>query len=272
MPSSQVSWDLNAFDELLQSQGVQLIHYQAIPCPVGLISLDDDRRPHPDHSGCTNGFLYSEAGKITALFIGNGKNKTPDDMGFWDGSSVQATFPRFYDECCEKPFLVCPYDRFYLDEKSITVVTWQRFIHHESGADKLKFPVEQVLKLVGNDGKEYRIDEDFVVCDGQLKWVGDQPAPTIGLDGPIQDRGAVCAVRYTYRPWWYVGRLMHELRVSQVSGPEGRSIHRLPQNCLLHREYVAQSKDQPDLGGPSPADSDTFRTVMGPMYGGFGPR
>lgn len=84
-----------------------------------MTDLDDNQRPHPDHEHCTNGFTFTKAGVVTGLFTGNNKRKTPDEIGFWDGSTAQVTLPRFYDESETRVF-VSPYDRFYVDEGSET--------------------------------------------------------------------------------------------------------------------------------------------------------
>jgi hypothetical protein len=278
LPSQQVTFDIDAFDEAIQAHGVKFQHYQALPCPVGMTDLDDNRRPN-NHTNCscTNGFIYGKAGTITGLFTGNSKTKTPDEMGFWDASTVQVTFPRFYDEC-DRPLYVAPYDRFYLDE-DLNVVTWQRFIHSENSVDRLKYPVVEIIRLMDNTGMVYNQD-DYEISNGCIKWTGRQPVPSMdigpGLDGSVIDRGAVCSVRYTYRPYFYCGQMMHELRVARmVEGPKGRHMERMPQSCLLHREFVVNTKDQQPPGSVGPEiDADAMRTVTAAMNGGgsFGAR
>ena len=281
IPATAVSFDVDAFDELIQFHGVRLVHYQAMRCPIGLVELGDIQRPHEDHEGCTNGFLYTRAGTLRAFSAGNSKHKNASELGYWDGSTIQASFERFYVADCEgnvcedKVAYIAPFDRFFMDEPNILVPTWQAFTHHQTGRDRLKYPVVEVELLVDSRGERYQQDLDFRVDNGQLLWTGE------GLSGrrptdidPANDAGVVCSVRYRYRPWWYVGQLMHEIRVSQVGTPDGREVVRLPQLAMLHREYVATTKDQKDDGssGPKPVDADALRTVLGPMTGGLGAR
>jgi hypothetical protein len=271
IPGTQVSFDVDAFDEAILTQGVSLVHYAAMRCPVGMTDLDDNRRPHPDHESCTNGFLYTKVGTIHGLVSNNSKHKNPSEMGFWDGSTVQCTFTREYDDPQNIGLIVAPFDRFYLNEPTLVVPTWQLYISHASGMDRLKYPVHKVLDIADNTGIHYRESDDFVIANGQIKWIGSKrPAPN--LDG---DRGAIMSVRYTYRPYWYVGQVVHELRVSQVS-VDGfdRGIRRMPQAVVLHREYVALTKDQPETGAPSHTglDADAMRTIMSSVNGGFGAR
>jgi hypothetical protein len=274
IPKARVSFDMSAFDDAIRSHGVSLVHHQAMPCPVGMTDLDDNRRPAShDGCGCSNGFLYNVGGGITALFTNNNKSKNHTDLGMWDGSTVVMSFPRTYDGT-STPVLVSPFDRFYLAEENLVVITWQRFIHREDSLDRLKYPACAVTNLVDSTGQTYVAGQDFVVVKGNLKWVGDQPAQQLDIgpgltNGNGAQRGAVCSVRYTYRPWFYVGTLMHELRVAQVTDEMGRSVVRGPQQCLVHREFVVTSKDNQEVGSiPASVDADSFRTVMGPMYGG----
>jgi len=303
IPQERISFDNDAFDAMLRSQGVKLVHYQAMRCPVGMTALDDNRRPHEDHAGCTNGFIYKKVGVITALFVGNSKHKNPSDLGYWDGSTVQVSFPRYYDQAEDCPaddkqeIFVAPFDRFYLHEESIVVPTWQLFLHHESGIDRLKYPPIKVQALMDSQGISYTEGADFVMFSNQLKWIGRQPSEqmTVGPglttalapDGTdptdiaginIQNsgdstRGSVCSVRYLYRPFWYVGQIIHEIRVTQETNAYGdRSLKRAPQQVMLHREYVPLTKQADEPGSPGTTSSDSFRLMPGPADGGFGPK
>lgn len=272
LPPTAISFDVQAFDDAIRSQGTRFYHYSALRCPVGMVNIDDLQRPHPDHEGCTNGFLYSKVGALTGLFTGNNKHKNAVEMGFYDGSTVQVTFPRHYDDC-EKKVYIAPFDRFFLDE-SIVEPTWQLFVHHESGVDRLKYPVEQVLSLTDSSGLEYTEGQDFKVKNGQIHWLDRRPSPFIDLGSPFAHnatRGAVCSVRYVYKPFFYVGQLLHSIRVSQVSNGADRQIERMPQSALLHREYVSLTKDQ-NPNASSSIDADTLRTVLGSSSGSFGNR
>lgn len=276
IPSHRIAFDIPAFDEAIRSQGVRLVHYHAMRCPVGMVDLDDNRRSHPDHAGCTNGFIYTKVGVVTGLFMGNSKSKRTDDLGFWDGSTVQVTLPRMYDES-EEEVSVAPFDRFYLDEARISVNTWQTYMHHESGVDRLKYPAIKVDRLMDSSGLSYSEGSDFTLnSSGQLVWGSKRPTPDLSVGGDTHStRGAVCGVRYRYRPYWYVGQIVHEIRVTQAPDEMGERVtHRMPQAVVLHREYVVTTNPQNTAGDPGegPASADAFRTMMGSAMGGFGPR
>lgn len=276
LPNVDVTFDLDAFDEAIRSQGVRLIHHKAMRCPVGMVRMDDSRRPHPHHEGCYNGYIYVKAGCVTAMLTGNSKKKSQEDVGWVDFSTIQCTLPRSYDNSEEK-IVIAPFDRFYLDEDATKVVTWQLFEHHETGLDRMKYPVACVHEpIVDARGERFVVDVDFTVTtDGQVKWGARRPAPELDLgpglnNGFSTDKGTVCSIRYMYLPYWYVGVIPHELRIVQVQNGFDRGAVRGPQMCVLHREYVSQSIEQNE--DVLPNQSDEIRKVMAPMYGGFSPK
>lgn len=273
LPAVAISFDVEAFDSAIRSQGVRLIHYKALRCPVGMTDIDDNRRPHEDHSGCSNGFLYRKAGTITGLLIGNGNDPQLRDIGFVDGASFTSTFPRAYDEACtpEKPFYLAPFDRFYLDEEAILVPTWQLVRANEAGIDRTNFPVVEVEELVDNRGDSYEEYVDFKVVDGSIQWIpgGRRPMPDLETG-----RGAVFSVRYRYRPFWYVGRLLHEIRISQVDNPmtNERKLVRMQQQALLNREFLFLNESNDDMAKDPRNTQGPSRQQQAPEDGGFGPR
>lgn len=261
-----IAFDPEDFDDAIRSQGIQLVHYRAMRCPVGLIDQYDSRRPHDDHSGCSNGFIYTEAGTITCLFTGVTDDQKQQDVGLLDGSTVQVTAPRFYDD--DEGFQgdvevqIAPFDRLYLKEEAVTVPHWQLATAHVTGRDKLSFPIKSVIDVMDAKGKRY-LAGDYRVDDGQLVWVNQGP----GVD-PNTDKGIVFAIRYTYRPYFYVSRIMHQVRVAQVETMIDRQVMRMPQSFLLSREYVYENQ-QNDEQAVEPTNS---RQMKAPGTGRFGPR
>lgn len=274
LPSVDVAHDLDAFSEAIRSQGVKLVHYSAQRCPVGMTDLNTNRNPHPHHEGCSNGFLYTKVGCITALMTSNNKKQSLEDVGLVSFSSVQCTFPVTYDDSDDN-FIVANFDRFYLQEESAKVVSWELFQAHETGIDRLKYPVECVLgSIVDYRGERYNEGADFIVQSGQIKWTGRRPGSEIDVgpgmgNGFGTDRGAVCSVRYLYTPYFYCGAINHELRFTQVQDGFERKAMRSPQALTLHREYVAQNIDQDSKLTTS---SDELRKLTSSMNGGMGPK
>jgi hypothetical protein len=263
LPNAAVSFDVEAFDQALRSQGVTFVHYRAMRCPVGMVDEFDTRRPHEDHAGCSNGFLYTKAGEITCLFTGNSTQGQLTEIGVMDGSTVSVTMPRTYDGTKE-PVYIAQFDRLYLAEEKIVVVNWQLFKHSPAGKDKLNFPVVEVQDLVDAKGRRFHAP-DFEIAAGQIHWLTNTRP---GLD-PETGKGLVCSARYTYRPYWYVKSLVHEVRVTQAENPYTgvREVHRMPQALVLQREYIFEKQERDDLA-PDPEG----RQKPAPEGVNFGPR
>lgn len=263
LPHAAISFDVDAFDHALRSHGVTFVHFRAMRCPVGMIDEHDIRRPHEDHSGCSNGFLYTKAGEITCLFTGNSNSPMQSDMGIADGSTVSVTLPRYYD-ASTVPVYIAPFDRLYLAEENIVVVNWQLFKHSLTTPDKLNFPVVTVQDLVDSKNQRYQPPDDFEVREGRIGWLSNNRP---GLD-PETGNGLVCSIRYTYRPYWYVKSLVHEVRVSQapnqITGT--REVKRMPQAVVLQREYVFEKEDR-DEKAVDPLSPRQVKAPPGPSYG-----
>ena len=259
-PDITVSIGPTAFDVAIGSQGVKLVHMRAMKCPVGLSDPNDIRRTHDDHSGCSNGFIYTKAGEATSLFTGNPNKMDSMDMGLKDGGTVNVTFPRTYDDS-DDFVSIMPYDRLYLNEEAILVPHTQLVQSHETGRDRLDFPAVNVIDLMDSTGARHTSSE-YDITDGQIVWKNGG----LGYD-PIFKRGMTYSIRYEYRPYYYVQRLSHQIRVAQEDTETGRVMRRMPQAATLQREYVFL-KNEKDAEAPDPEQ----RQVKGPRFGGFGPR
>lgn len=269
-----VSFDAEAFDNLVREQGVTFIHYRAMACPLGMINPDDERHPHEEHADCSNGFIYTLAGKITCGFLGNQKDSRLTDLGRLDGSTAQIVLPRYYDqENLTGPLIpveVAPFDRLFLDEDVITVPTWQRFAASPTGKDRLEFPVVTVTDLMDSRGHRYT-SADFSVQQGLIVWGAQRP----GVD-PKTGKGLVCTARYRYKPHWYISSLPHEVRVAPAVNPltGEREMVRFNQSAVIQREYFFK-KDQPSGSVPNNPRTVDRPAASAPAVipdGGYGPR
>jgi hypothetical protein len=195
--------------------------------------------------------------------MGVPSNPNRADTGLLDGSTVNATAPRFYDDSPDS-FHPLPFDRFYLAEESILVPQWQLMEVSPTGRDKLSFPAVQVQDLVDSSGKRYRENEHFTINDGNIVWTKGP-----GLD-PETDRGRIYSVRYLYRPHWYCDSLSHQIRVSQIDNmiTGSRDVQRMPQAMVLHREHVYLKEKSDDEA----VNGDTARQEYAPKAGTFGSR
>lgn len=256
-----VLFDLDAFNRSISTHGAKLIHWAALPCPVGKTDAFSVRRPHPDHSGCSNGFLYVKMGTVHALFINSGNKLDQYETGVLDGTTVTVTTPTTYDDS-DKEIQVLPFDRFFLDEEELVVPHTEEFEASITGHDRLHYPVVKVIILVDSKGVFYCPD-DYKIENGQLVWTSRNP----GYDTLIS-KGTICSIRYLYRPFFYVDRISHQTRSITVdTGLEAKKV-RGPQEFTLIREKVFE-KEEKDEQAPNPQSN---RQVKGPRATPLGPR
>jgi hypothetical protein len=259
MPTHEaVHLDVPYLESFVDGQGVAFDHYVAYPCPVGREDVYDVRKAHADHSGCSNGNVYEKVGTMTCSFTGNSKSVQQLDPGLVTGSTVQLTLPLFYDSDVRKKVTVAIFDRLYLKENVASVIGMELFEHNTGGRDRLKYPVIEVESLMDATGAKYYQDKDFDIVEGQLFWRGtNQP----GMN-PETRKGAVCSIRYKYVPFWYVDRILHEIRLVR----QGPATVRAPSSVLLQREYFFENEQNSRQAKDSP------RQAVAPRDGAFGPR
>jgi len=254
-PDVDVSYDPEAFDELLRSQGVTMVHFRALRCPIGMVDRFDDKHPNDDGKdhGCSNGFIYKEAGKISGFFHNNSQRPTFIDEGILDSSSAGFTVPRFYDGTKE-PVLLAPFDRLFLSDCEARVVTWEAVNTSQTGTDRLQYKVLSVEHAIDSRGKEYRLGPDFKIVNGNIAWKTNKGPGFDSRNG----KGVVYSIRYRYQPHWYIKELMHEIRVAQVTDQATfeRKVERMPYAVQLQREYAFLS-DQRSKDGKNERDTRT---------------
>lgn len=232
------SFDPEAFTQAIRTQGVLCIHARAMRCPVGMVELHSNHRPDHDHVGCSNGFVYTEAGKLMILFSGNHEDFTKHAAGSFASAQVQATAETFYraDDCdgdnySDDAVWIAPFDRLYLSNRSIVVPHWQVFVA-TGESERLEYPVEQIQDVMDSEGRTY---EDVETGKhGEVIWGDTHPVP-----------GTICSIRYLYRPFYYVDAMPHQIRIAQVEdrATGKRLIVKMPQAMSLVREYVRRDTD-----------------------------
>jgi len=249
LPDDAVQLDAAAFDNLVHNQGVRMVHHRAVKCPIGLRDEHDVRRSHDDHSGCSNGFIYKPVGNVTVVFTSNSTDPRKLEQGFYDGSTVAVTFPRYYDSNPDKRILVRPFDRFYLDESSysedkkletITSAIWDVTHRRNDGlADRCEFPIVRIHHLIDAEGQEWHEPSYSIGPQGAIVWA----------EGAGPKLGTVYSVWYEYKPFWYCDRLVHEIRVTPVPDyMDGKVVRmeRLAFGAILQREYVYRNQQNDD--------------------------
>ena len=267
IPFDPVNFDVNAFDDFIKSNGVRLLHYKAIACPIGMVDPLDTRAPSHTHSNCSNGYIYEFAGEITGYFNNNSAFTSLGEVGLLDGSIVQVTFPRFYDDQSEVAFYPMTYDRFFVKDYTATVPNTQRLEANVIGLDKLTYSADFIESVWDANGVKYP-PSSFTASEGQLRWLST-PRPPFN---PDTGTGTVISVRYRYRPYFYVSKLLHEVRLAQTIEFEtgDRKTVRMPAAALLAREYYFhnEQRDAPPFIGKH----DSQRQVISPSDGSFSAR
>lgn len=259
-----ISPDVEAFDSVIRANGIEVIHYVGVRCPIGLMDRYDTRQSHAEHDTCSNGFIYKKAGLVTIGFLNNSLKNQPMDIGSVDFGEATAIFPRVYDDNQEKLIYLSPYDRIFLNDSDAARVTnWQLVEANQTGTDRLLYPPVSVEYIIDANGEEYS-NKDYVIDGGTIKWTGQhRPGynPTIG-------KGVIYSIRYNYIPYWYIKYIKNEIRVAKtedyLSGE--RKTTRMPYQVVLQREISFENENnESDIPG-------SLRDAQKPRSGGFGPR
>ncbi len=232
----QQSFDKDAFNELIKGQGVKVVHYRAIPDPSGMAAIGDSHAVQSPRRS-SDGFIYKEAGEMTLWFSSNTSDWDIEVEGMTKHDAAVITAPINYENCPDKEVILAPYDRFFLKDVVVRVVAMQFVEANTTGTDKLQYPATCVEYLIDADGREYTEDVDFKITpDGFIQWIS-QNRP--GFNEKT-NRGTVYAIRYRYIPYFVIARMLHEIRVSQITDMMTfeRQLHRMPFQALVIREHV----------------------------------
>jgi hypothetical protein len=239
-----VAFDALAWDDAVAAHGLTFVHWQAMPDPIGLQSKTDSRRPDAvNNVNAFNGFYYVKMGELQAIMTGNTKEVKASTGGIVDSGVAQFTpSTRYLCSAVEEPKRVylSPFDRFYLKDEDIFVPRGELIEASLNGVDKTAFPVEKVLAIVDADGIAYD-SNCYTINNGSIWWNTDTK-PTFNTEA---NRGKVYSIKYLFRPFFYVHRLIHELRLMQTVD-EMTGEHKLipvNQSCIVQREYMYHNKN-----------------------------
>lgn len=244
----QASFDLRKQDQFATSLGVQLIHYSAIPSPIGMKDKGGYRRVDGIDTISSNGFIYKKTGLFTATLISNSDRKKWSDGGMLDESTARLVMPRFYDigkeEAADssKRIYLSPGDRVYIADKDadVRVVNYEKVTYDPFNPNVTMFPVCDVEHVVDSQGRDFYVGIDFDINHlGEISWKPGGSNP--GVD-PDTKEGRVYSIRYKYRAFWYVVQLPSEVRITNVSTDGVRSPERMAYHAVIQREYVYQNK------------------------------
>ena len=248
------AFDLQAFEDGIKAHGLRFVHSRGMRNPIGLVDKYDARRPNPDSPIAINGLIYTRAGCVTALCTGNTKETKASDAGMVDASTAQFTPLSSYEDTGKRVFLA-PGDRLQLEEESVLVTRHEIVEASPTGIDRPKFPAIEIQDCIDSNGIRYSQSDDFdVTSDGLIIWKDRRPGQQVD-----SGKGVVYAIRYVYKPSWYVVRLIHEIRCVQtedyMTGVRGTA--QAPQSALVQREYIYESEAADSgtrMAGEAPSD------------------
>jgi hypothetical protein len=162
------------------------------------------------------------------------------DAGMADGSAVQITLPRYYEGTDQQVYVQIS-DRFYIKDLAVLVPNTQKVTASLTGVDSLTYKAVCGQFCQDAHGKEYLQNSDYSIVDGKVKWLGPNRP---GFNAEV-NKGTVYSIRYLYTPYFYVSKLIHEIRIAnQIDFLTGQRVpSRAPYAALLHREYVMHKKE-----------------------------
>jgi signal peptidase I len=246
-PSSipAVKFNLTAQEGFVKGRGVIFEHWAAIPSPIGMKEKGDIRRPEMLDTVSSNGFIYKKVGEFTGVIVNNARKEDRIEGGIYDNSEARLVLPKFYNDrhpSKTKPILFVPGDRIYAKDIELKVDNYQRVEYNPNGVDYLQFPAKEVSFLIDSLNNEFICGINYSVDkDGNIVWMDGKKNP--GVD-PDTSKGRIYGIRYTYQAFWYVSRLLNEIRITNTATNEDPA--RMPYQVMIQREYVYhnQTKSQ----------------------------
>jgi hypothetical protein len=248
-PFIQDSFDLDRLDNFVTSLGVEYIHYKGMPSPIGKNDRGDFRRNDGVDTITSNGMIYIASGKFTATMTDNTRNRKTGESSILDPSESRLVLPRFYNKngiADGDRIYLLPGDRIYVADKNVDVeVSNTHEMDYEPGVDNV--PMFHIAKLelpiVDSRNIYYKECVDFIITqNGDIRWLPEGKNP--GID-PNTGKGRVYTVRYRYKAYWYIGSLIKELRVTNITDENGvRSPERMSYHTVAVREYVFHSQNK----------------------------
>lgn len=243
----KIKFNMDAQEQFANDRGVIFEHWASIPSAIGAKDRGDYRRPDSFDDISENGFLYKKVGEFVGTVIGNSDKSEFAEGGIYDDSTARLVIPKFYRSVenpknKDKQLALLPGDRVYAKNVDLFVDNYQRVEYNPDGTDILQFPVLKVEYLIDSRNIEYKPGIHFNIDkDGNIRWIDGKENP--GID-PQTGRGRIYGIRYTYLAFWYIQRLINEVRVTNTKTAEEAT--RLPYHATIQREYVYHNRNRGD--------------------------
>src|SRR3984957_6173336 len=268
-PYVQESFDLKRMDDFVEGLGVEILHYKSMPSPIGKRDRGDYRRSDGVDTITSNGMLYHCAGRFRATITDNSRDRKRGGAGTMDPSESLLVMPRFYlpkphEDNCNKQgctieehkrgdrIYLAPGDRLYIadpqqDGTPVDVlVSNPQEIDYQDGQDNIPmFPIVRMeLPIVDSQNIEYKQDIDYCITrEGNIRWVSGGRNP--GID-PQTGKGRIYSVRYLYRSYYYVTKLLKEVRITNITIDNQRVPERASYHLAIQREYIYHNQNKGD--------------------------
>lgn len=253
-PYIQESFDLNRMDDFVAGLGVEFLHYKSMPSPVGKKDRGDYRRSDGVDTITSNGMIYKCCGQFRATMTDNSRDRKRGGAGTMDPSESLLVMPRFYNKnnpdgsiiiAGGERIYLAPGDRLYVADPTIDVlVSNPQEVDYEPGIDNVPmFPIVKMeLPIIDSQNIEYIDGVDFhITANGNICWIAGGRNP--GID-PTTGKGRVYSVRYLYRAYWYVAKLIKEVRITNITENNERVPERAAYHSLIQREYVYHNQNR----------------------------
>ena len=248
-PLIQESFDLNRLDVFVNSLGIDIMHYRAIPSPIGQNDRGSWRRNDGVDTISSNGMIYRYAGTFTATLTTNERQEKRGPSGVIDPSEARLVMQRFYNanggqDNGDRIYLA-PGDRIYIADPNADVfVANSQKMDYEPDIDNVPlFPICKLQDaIVDSRNIQYNQNVDYAItADGNIRWLpgGNNP----GID-PLTGKGRIYSIVYLYRAYYYVVALPHEIRITNVTVGSVRTPMRMAQHAVIMREYIFHNQNK----------------------------
>jgi hypothetical protein len=258
----EIKFNLDTQEQFVKGRGIILEHWAAIPSPIGMKDKGEYRRPDSLDTMSSNGMIYKKIGEFTGVIVGNSKSHHDIDGGVMDNSTARLILPKTYDVCCypdKTDISLLPGDRVYPKQIEVKVPNYQKMEYNPKGVDYAQFPISCVEFLIDSTGEEFKEGVHFTINkDGNVKWAAEK---TPGID-PDTGKGRVYGIRYKYLAFWYVERLLNEVRITNTDTSNEPA--RMPYQAMICREYVFHNKNRGEAGEGNPVNTIDKRTAPEP--------
>jgi len=247
-PFDAVRFDTPADNDFIsKGLGIKFAHYICMPDPLYNVQQGDVRATYDSEDNQQfvdttrfhreNEFLYIRKGEVYGIFQNNSKDLRAVAAGLYSDSGAMVTLDRYYIGTSDVV-------KISEDDKLVPCelpteffsVNWQKFTHNPTGIDRMQFKVCNVEVLIDNAGVMYLPDVDFKVVDGCIRWLDGANRP--GMDSRTGE-GRVCSIRYTYKPYFYVKLVPHDIRVRPAMDQLGNiTAKAAPVMAVLQADWI----------------------------------